>query len=58
MEKENTAKSGAGMEGKMRDCCGEKGFSPEMMEKMMGCCGEKERFGDRDDEEDEGLLRR
>jgi hypothetical protein len=39
MEKENTAKSGTGMEGKMKDCCGEKGFTPEMMEKWMSCCG-------------------
>ena len=39
MEKENTAKSGTGMEEMMKGCCGDKGFSPEMMEKMKGCCG-------------------
>ena len=36
MEKENTAKSGAGMEGKMKDCCGDKGFTPEMMAMIRG----------------------
>jgi len=38
MEKENTAKSGTGMEN-MKDCCGEKGFGAEMMERMKDCCG-------------------
>jgi hypothetical protein len=41
MEKENTAKSGTGMEEMMKGCCGGMKMDPEMMKKMKDCCGEK-----------------
>jgi hypothetical protein len=41
MEKENTAKSGTGMKGKMKDMCGGMMSDPKMMAKMKDCCGAK-----------------